>query len=226
MREQLEAAPPSPEERARRLFAPPSLAELNASKSASPIVDPDEANRRRLLAGYEERQRRVMGTLIKSESAAVRAGNHRPVDAHRATYAGWLSSLHKRIHSHWAESYLPMLDTRYPPGSPLQDRDLRAVLEFVIRADTGAFEKVTIVRTSGQLAYDGEATSLAWKVGPQPNAPPQIVSPDGRVYVHWTFWRDARQCGPFGASVYVLTEGGAREQLALPEGKEFETGGG
>jgi hypothetical protein len=47
------------------------------------------------------------------------------------------------------------------------------------------------------------------------------VSPNGKIYVHWTFYRDGRQCGVFGASIYLMTtdaEGRVtREKTDMPK---------
>ena len=97
-----------------------------------------------------------------------------------------------------------MIDTQYPRSHPLQNPNLSTTLEFVIDARSGEFEAVTIVKGSGEMLFDAEAISVAWAIGPRPNPPPQIVSPNGKIYVHWTFWRDGRQCGVFGASIYLM----------------------
>ena len=37
-------------------------------------------------------------------------------------------------------------------------------------------------------------------------------SPDGKAYIHWTYWRDQRQCGVFGVKVFINSPT-SREQL-------------
>jgi TonB family protein len=133
----------------------------------------------------------------------VKPGNHTSVNAAPAVYAGYMAALHRKIHQRWP-AYLVSLDTSYPASHPLQRSTLQVTLEFVIEAKTGEFKAVNIVQSSGEMMFDAEAIDTALTIGKQPNPPPQIVSPDGRVYVHWNFWRDGRQCGLFGATIYIV----------------------
>ena len=62
----------------------------------------------------------------------------------------------------------------------MNDPTLNTLLEFVIRADDGEVESVNIVRSSGQLRFDAQAVAIAHSIGPHPEAPSELVSPDGR----------------------------------------------
>ncbi len=184
---------------------------------------------RRLLAGWKKREKAVKASL-QNNIVEVRPGNHTGVNADPATYANYIARIHRKIHAHWGASYLPMLDSRYGPSSPLSDPSLVCKLEFVIDAKSGHVDEVNIVKSSGQLMYDAEAVNIAYMVGPHPNPPGEIVSPDGKVYIHWTFWRDQRQCGPFGASVYIVNNmkdrGGRSARVKVQGGSGRSDGGG
>ena len=91
-----------------------------------------------------------------------------------------------------------------PLSDPLSDPTLNVELEIVIRAQDGAVLDVNIVRSSGELRFDAEAISIHHAIGPHPNPPSQIVSPNGKIYLHWNHWRDGRQCGVYGVSIYRL----------------------
>jgi TonB family protein len=158
--------------------------------------------KKRSFANMGERQKALRASL-ENMITEVKPGNHTSVNAAPAVYAGYMAKIHRRIHERWPD-YLVSLDTQYPAGHPLQNSSLQVTLEFVIEAKTGDFKAVNIVNSSGQMMFDAEAVNIAWSIGKQPNAPKQIVSPDGKIYIHWNFWRDGRQCGLFGAAIYIV----------------------
>ncbi len=129
---------------------------------------------------------------MENHIAEVQPGNHTSVNARADAAATYVNEIHSKIHPQWGGEFLPRLDRRFGPGSPLSDSDLNAVLEFVVDGDSGELEEVTIAESSGQTTYDMEAVAIAKSVAPHPEAPDEIVSPDGNVYLHWNFWRDQR----------------------------------
>ncbi|QDG54763.1 hypothetical protein FIV42_29660 [Persicimonas caeni] len=163
----------------------------------------EETRGRKLLAGWKEREKAVRASL-ENHITEVKPGNHTGVNAKPAIYANYIGRIHRKIHAHWGASYLPRLDTQYPAGHPLNDSSLNSKLEFVIDAKSGKVDSVNIVESSGELMFDAEAVSISYMIGPHRSPPGEIVSPDGKVYIHWNFWRDQRQCGPFGASVFIV----------------------
>jgi TonB family protein len=158
---------------------------------------------RSILGDWREREKMVKAAL-ENHITEVKPGNHTSVNAKQASYAQYINRIHRKIHARWGASFLPMLDTQYPMGHPLNDPNLHTQLEFVIQSPSGTIEAINIVQSSGELMYDAEALSISYTVGPHPNPPAEVVSPDGKVYVHWNFWRDQRQCGVFGASIYIV----------------------
>ena len=209
----------------RKLFAGPSIKDYErvmGKEADSPKEDGKKKGkeRRRLLANYAEKQKLIKGSL-ENMITEIQPGNHTSVNAKRSVYVGYINAIHRRIHERWANEYLISLDTSYPRSSPLQDPDLNTTLEFVIDAKSGEFEAINIVKTSGEILFDAEAISTSWNIGKRPNPPPQIVSPNGKIYVHWNFWRDGRQCGVMSASIYLLnkTEDGQliKEETAMPD---------
>ena len=176
---------------------------------------------RRLLAGYEKRKKAIRASL-ENHITEVKPGNHTGVNAKPAVYADYISRIHRKIHARWGASFLPMLDTQYPAGHPLNDPSLNSELEFVIDAKSGQLDAVNIVDSSGETMFDAEAVAVSHMVGPHRHPPGEIVSPDGKVYVHWNFWRDQRQCGPFGASIFIVNN--MKDRGGRP-GVEVEGGG-
>jgi hypothetical protein len=60
------------------------------------------------------------------------------------------------------------------------------------------------VRTSGYTAYDLAAIDVAFQAGPYPDPPRAIRSANGKIYVHWRFYRDERQCATSGVDYFIL----------------------
>lgn len=164
-------------------------------------------SKKRLFPGYEALSKNVRSSLI-NHGHEVRVGNHQGVDSKSGGYASYVGLIHHKIHERWANNYLIDLDLHEPGGSPMNNPQLNTKLEFVISAQDGTVESVNIVRSSGQLRFDAQAIAIAHQIGPHPNPPPALVSPNGKVYMHWNFWRDQRQCGPFGASVFIVNSEG------------------
>ncbi|MGM0556244.1 MAG: energy transducer TonB family protein [Myxococcota bacterium] len=167
-------------------------------------VKEERSNRGRSILGDWREREKVVKAALENHISEVKPGNHTSVNAKKASYAQYINQIHRKIHARWGASFLPMLDTQYPRGHPLNDPSLNTQLEFVIQSPSGTIEAINIVQSSGELMYDAEALSISYTVGPHPNPPAEVVSPDGKVYVHWNFWRDTRQCGPFGASIYIV----------------------
>jgi hypothetical protein len=195
----------------------PTVGEVAKIYADDPIGEVRPTRRkRRVLARHAKRQR-LMRASLENMISEVKPGNHTSVNAQKAVYAGYIGAIHRRIHARWANQYLPMLDTRQTFDPQLSDPTLMTKLEFVIDADSGEFEAVNVVKSSGVLAYDAEAIDTAWSIGRRPNAPAPLVSPNGKVYVHWSFWRDGRQCGVFGAAVYIVNKDGSRKKTDAPD---------
>ncbi|MBO4351434.1 MAG: TonB family protein [Proteobacteria bacterium] len=132
--------------------------------------------------------------------------------AHKKDVAEFLALMHKEIHPLWAHGYLLRLDTIYrQPGSRLNDSNLEAVLEITLDS-LGAVSDVRMVRSSGITDYDNEAIHVAWNSSPGVPPPDEMRSNNGKSYIHWTFWRDQRQCGVFGVKVFKL-QGNKRDAL-------------
>ena len=135
----------------------------------------------------------------------VRPGNQLDLTTQKSEYAVYITAIHRRIHPRWGSGFLIFLDLHYgDPTDELNDPKLKAVMEFRIDGDTGEVDRVAIVRSSGNTVYDAEAIRILYDIGPLPTPPPGMVSPNGKVYIHWTFWRNQRQCGTFGASLFII----------------------
>lgn len=194
---------------------PSSLFRMNMAQAESVIGRKSQNAREekvaqkgpRLLANFEQSQEALKASL-ENFIYEIKPGNHTAVNAVANPAASYLTRIHNRIHVRWADDYLMYLDTQVDRSSPLQDSKLLTTLEYVIDAKTGALERVNIVKTSGNLQYDAAAVTVSMAAGPHPSPPSEAISHNGKVYVHWQFARDQRQCGTYGASIFLLHKEG------------------
>ncbi len=166
------------------------------------LVSQQQTQHRGLWEGPRERWQSPLENMVPE----VQPGNQTALRSRKHPFARYIATIHRGIHESWAWGFLDQLDTR-GARDPLNDRDLWTRLELVIRPD-GTLEKVTTVRPSGNLVFDAAARETVWAVAPFPSAPPSIVSPNGKVYIHWAFHRDERACGTFGAQPFILDGSG------------------
>jgi TonB family protein len=134
----------------------------------------------------------------------VQPGNTTELSTRAAPFAAYIARMHRSIHKLWGFDQLEAWD-ELTGSSPLNDPKLATTLEAVINRD-GTIDKVTIVRTSGYLGFDAAAIDVLYTAGPFPDPPREIRSPDGKIYVHWTFHRDERQCTPAFTQYFILAE--------------------
>ena len=134
----------------------------------------------------------------------VQPGNTTELSTRAAPFAAYIARMHRSIHKLWGFDQLEAWD-ELTGSSPLNDTKLATTLEAVINRD-GTIDKVTIVRTSGYLGFDAAAIDVLYTAGPFPDPPREIRSPDGKIYVHWTFHRDERQCTPAYTQYFILAE--------------------
>jgi hypothetical protein len=187
-------------------------ADLRVSWSMFEEVYTEEELREEREAWVEERQSRLRGSnrqeewnrfraAIENFVPNVRPGNQTALNAAASPFADYLAHVHRRIHRQFADNFLRGL----PAGgtSPFADRSLNTKLEIILNRD-GTVHRIGVVKTSGFLAFDHGAYASVMRGQPYPEAPSQILSGDGRVYFHWGFYRNERQCGTFNAEPYIL----------------------
>ena len=87
----------------------------------------------------------------------------------------------------------------------LANRGLSVEVELAIDGATGRVAKYGVARRSEVVDFDAMALDAIKAAQPFEPAPDRLVSPDGRVYVRWTFRRDDSEgCSPRGAKGFVL----------------------
>ena len=132
----------------------------------------------------------------------VRPGNQTELNTRAAPFAAFIARMHRSIHELWGFGFLEELEGR-PASDPLNNRALMTQLEIVL-AEDGQVDKVTIIKPSGELRFDVSAIDTVYNAGPYAEPPPAIRSRNGKIYVHWSFHRDERQCATSGVDYYIL----------------------
>lgn len=158
------------------------------------------AQRSKAKGGGRQRRWRKFRAAIENYVAHVKPGEQTALNAAASPFAVYLATIHRRIHAEFALGFLRNLPLS---GGPFNDASLYTKLEIVINRD-GTVHQVGVVTTSGLLPFDFGAFDAVMRAGPFTAPPSNILSGDGRVYMHWGFYRDARQCGTFNASPFIL----------------------
>jgi TonB family protein len=135
---------------------------------------------------------------------SVKAGNQMPLKGDRRALGEYLKALHGRIHPIFTNQGLVALDA-LPPTDPMNRRGLVAQVELVLAKDDGRIVRAGITKQSGVAAFDDLALESVRRAAPFGQAPENLVSPDGRVYVRWQFHRDPFDaCSPRNAYPVLL----------------------
>lgn len=167
-----------------------------------------EAERRIAQTTRSKKQGRFQQRLGRLQSALenfipeVQPGNQTALNTRAAPFAAYIARMHRSIHRLWGFGMLEDWDEK-PGTSPFNNPELLTTLEMVLNGD-GSVDKITIVRASGYLPYDAAAIDVAYSAGPYPDPPRAIRSKNGKIYVHWRFYRDGRQCATSGADYFIL----------------------
>jgi len=169
--------------------------------------------RSRTRGAAREQRWREFRAAIENFTPTVRPGNQTALNAAASPFAAYLAAVHRRIHRQFAHRFLQGLPTW--STSPFSDSTLMTRLEIVFN-QAGTIHEIGVVRSSGFEPFDLGAFNAVMRAQPYPRAPDSILSGDGRVYVHWGFYRSHRQCGTFNARPYIIPHPNGRP--AVPQG--------
>jgi TonB family protein len=170
---------------------------------------------RELLADGERRRSKHRGSWhtvgiekwrasIENYASSVKPGNQTALNAARVPFASYLNQIHNRLHPIFADSFLTSLDS-LPSDHPLNKPDMKTNLEIVIDKDEGKIVKMGVTHSSGSTIFDVAALESVQNAAPFGKPPPIIVSPDGKVYLHWEFYRNPYYaCSTYFAHPYIL----------------------
>ncbi|MBN1656350.1 MAG: TonB family protein [Deltaproteobacteria bacterium] len=156
--------------------------------------------RRSKSRGGSNKRWREFRAAIENFVSNVKPGNQTALNAAASPFAEYISAVHRRIHREFAWRFIAGLPS---VSGPFADMSLNTTLEIVFNRD-GSVHRIGFVKSSGFLAFDYGAFEAVLRAQPYPEPPPQILSGDGRVYVHWGFYRNHRMCGTFNVSPFIL----------------------
>ena len=193
----------------------PNGINLNLTPSdAYATVGQDQLRREREADGERRRSKhrgswRAMGierwrSAIENYVSRVKLGNQTALNTAAVPFAGYINSVHNRIHPVFAETFLLSLDS-LPSSHPLNQPDISTHLEIVLSSVDGRIVDMGVTKTSGVTAFDIGALESVQRASPFGVPPKVIVSPDGNVYLHWEFHRNPYYaCSTYFARPYIL----------------------
>jgi hypothetical protein len=165
-------------------------------------VSQPDTQRSAVAPGFE-RWRSAVENYVPS----VRLGTQTDLDGLHSTVgpcAEYLGRIHDRIHPVFADTFLASLD-KLPNDDPMASLELRTFLELVLSQTDGHIVRMGVIRISGVTAFDIGALESVERASPFGAPPPEIVSPDGNVYLHWEFHRRPEYaCSTYFARAYRL----------------------
>lgn len=183
-------------------MAPELVAE--AADAAEAVFRSRDTNR---FVAEAEIERRAIQAAYNGDGPTVGVGMQGNAVQNDKDVSEYLALMHKEIHPRWAEGYLLRLDSNYRfTNAALQNSELKAATEITLDS-LGKVIDVRMVYSSGISEYDMEAIRVSRYSSPGIAPPKTMLSPSGKAYVHWTFWRDMRQCGVFGVKVFRIKNG-------------------
>jgi TonB family protein len=91
-----------------------------------------------------------------------------------------------------------------PDEDQMNDHRLTTELESILNQESGDLVRMGVIKFSGVAAFDIAALESVRRASPFGQPPPEIVSPDGNVHVHWEFHRKKEACSTFNARPFML----------------------
>lgn len=162
-----------------------------------------EARRAKHRGANGEKEKLDWRAAVENYEPSVKVGNQTSLNTAKSAFGSYLNTIHNRIHPIFAEEFLSSLST-LPPGHKFNE-NLVTFVELVLNKDDGKILRAGITKASGFTAFDVIAVSSARRAGPFGKPPDAIVSPDGKVYIHWEFHRDPYDaCSSRNARPYML----------------------
>lgn len=183
-----------------------SLAAMQAAITPQVASEGRKAIKKPQKAGIWDKARKRYASPLDNVVPEVQAGNQTALNSRKHPFAQYIAAMHREIHAEWGEGVLRRWDS-LPSNHAWNDFSLWTRVEIVLWP-SGEIDSVKTIRRSGNSSFDGVARNSVYNAGPYPNAPEQILSGNGKVYIHWAFHRNAYACGTFGAEPFILDNAG------------------
>ncbi len=183
-----------------------SLNRIRSGPKQIASTNPSERRWKRIRAALEN----YLPEVTPGETTALRTRAH--------PFAVYIAAMHRKIHPRWGDGILVDWAEK-SRDNPLNDWSRWAMVELVLNSD-GTLDKAGIVKSSGYIPFDAAALEVVFNAAPFGRPPRAILSSDGKVYLHWRFHRDNRQCGTFGVDAFILNKrpkGGHRDGKGGPD---------
>ncbi len=143
-------------------------------------------------------------SAIENYVPSVKPGNQTALNTARVPFASYINGIHNRLHPIFADSFLASLDN-LPKSNPMNNPDISTNIEIVLSQDDGHIVRMGVTKTSGVTAFDVAALESVQRASPFGTPPTAIISPDGRVYLHWEFYRNPYYaCSTYFARPFIL----------------------
>jgi TonB family protein len=185
------------------------------AEAAAGVAPTERSKKRGRFAVRQDQIKAALENFIPE----VKPGNQTALNTRAAPFAAFIARMHRSIHEYWGFGFLQDLESK-SYGDPMNSRDLVTRLEIVLNGD-GTVAKVTVIRPSGVLGFDVAAIDVVYTAAPFPDPPRSIRSANGKIYVHWSFHRDERQCATSHTDYFILdnppADGDVAEGPAVPE---------
>ena len=169
-----------------------SLNRIRSGPRQIASTNPSERRWKRIRAALEN----YVPEVTPGETTALRTRAH--------PFAVYIAAMHRKIHPRWGDGILVDWSEK-SRDNPLNDWSRWAMVELVLNSD-GSLNKAGIVKSSGYIPFDAAALEVVFHAAPFGKPPRAILSSDGKVYLHWRFHRDQRQCGTFGVDAFILNK--------------------
>ena len=155
-------------------------------------------------------------SAIENYVPSVKPGNQTALNTARSPFGTFLSMIHNRLHPIFADWFLASLDS-LDRSNPMNRSDLSTNLEIILDQDEGRVVRMGVTKHSGVTAFDIAALDSMQRASPFGPPPREIVSPDGKVYLHWEFHRDPNiACTTYNARPFLLKAQPKSAPPALP----------
>ena len=184
-----------------------------APRTAVAAIGKDQLARERQVDGERRRSAHVGSwhpmdpsrwrSAIENYTPSVQLGNQTALNTAASAFGTYLSMIHNRIHPIFADSFLGSLDN-LPAGHPMNNQDLSTEVEIVLDQESGNVVRMGVTKFSGITAFDIAALDSVKRAAPFGTPPHEIVSPDGKVYLHWEFHRNQYACSTLNARPFIL----------------------
>lgn len=125
---------------------------------------------------------------IENYDPSVKLGNETALNTAASPFAEYLHHMHTRIHPIYGDQFLA---SGMAASAGLKDMNMMTAVEIILNPKDGSVIGVPgVVKRSGSTILDAVAIDAVMRAAPFGEAPPEILSPDGKVYLHWEFHRD------------------------------------